>query len=208
MKSLQPARQLIRGVRLARLYPLLFVEDDVMSRRPPGPTDWLFGFGNVYRLRNDPLQFILDSGRTYGDIVSFRLPLPPFRLYLVNNPDLIHEVLIAKGKSFRKLAEHTRVLKQFAGNGLVASEGDFWLRQRRLVQPAFHARRMSRYAQVVVDHTRRMLERWRSGTEVNMPHEMRQLTAEIIVKALFDAELTGNAGRLTEARRADRKSVV
>ena len=169
-----------------------------MSRRPPGPTDWLFGFGNVNRLRKDPLRFILDLGRTYGDIASFRLPLPPFRLYLVNHPDLIREVLITKGKSFRKLEKHTRALKQFAGNGLVASEGDLWLRQRRLVQPAFHTRRMSRYAQVVVDHTRRMLEGWRSGTVVNMPDEMRQLTAAIIVKALFDAELTGNAARLTE----------
>ena len=69
-----------------------------MSRRPPGPTDWLLGFGNVYRLRKDPLRFILDSGRTYGDIASFRLPLPPFRLYLLNHPDLIREVLITKGR--------------------------------------------------------------------------------------------------------------
>src|SRR5712664_2190167 len=105
----------------------------------------------------------------------------PFRLYFVNHPELIRAVLITKGKNFRKLEEHTRVLKQFAGNGLVASEGDLWLRQRRLVQPAFHACRMSRYAQVVVDHTRRMLDSWRCGTIVNMPDEMRQLTAAIIV---------------------------
>jgi cytochrome P450 len=172
-----------------------------MSRLPPGPKDWLCGFGNVNRLRKDPLRFLLDLGRTYGDISRFRVPLPPFYIYLVNHSDLIRDVLIAKAKSFRKIAKATRVLKEIAGDGLLISEGDIWLRQRRLVQPAFHASRMSRYAEVVVAHTRRMLDGWQSGALLNMPEEMRQLTLAIIGKALFDVELTGKAAQLSEVSR-------
>ncbi len=169
-----------------------------MNRFPPGPKDWLFGFGNVYRLRQDPLRFVVDLGRTYGDIARFRLPLPPFYIWLVNQPDLIREVLITEGKNFHKVERHTQVLKQIVGNGLLISEGDLWLRQRRLIQPAFHAGRMSRYAQVVVAHTRRMLDGWQAGTVLNMPEEMRLLTLAIIAKSLFDVEPTGKAARLSE----------
>jgi cytochrome P450 len=172
-----------------------------MGRFPPGPKDWLFGFGNVNRLRKAPLRFLLELGRTYGDISRLRVPLPPFYIYLVNHSDLIRDVLIAKAKNYRKIAKATRVLKQIAGDGLLISEGDLWLRQRRLVQPAFHASRMSRYAAVVVAHTRRMLDGWQSGALLNMPEEMRQLTLAIIGKALFDVELTGKAAQLSEVSR-------
>lgn len=168
-----------------------------MSRYPSGPKDSFLGFGNAIRIWKNPLGFILDLG-SYGDISSCRLPLPPCRLYLVNHPDLVREVLITQAKTFCKLEKHTRVLKQFAGDGLLASEGELWKRQRRLVQPAFAARRMTHYAQVVVDHTRRMLDGWQSGALHNMPEEMRLLTLAIIAKALFDVELTGQAARLSE----------
>jgi cytochrome P450 len=181
-----------------------------MSRVPPGPKDWLCGLGNVNRLRKEPLRFLLDLGRTYGDFSRFRVPLPPFYIYLVNNPDLIRDVLVTRAKSFRKIAKATRVLKRIAGDGLLISEGDLWLRQRRLVQPAFHGSRMRRYAEVVVAHTRRMLDLWSRtgfkpvpphGALVNMPEEMRQLTLAIIARALFDVELTGRAAQLSEVSR-------
>lgn len=168
-----------------------------MNQLPPGPKDALLGLGNVMRLWKDPLGFLRELG-SYGDLASCRLPLPPCRLYLVNHPDLVREVLITQAKSFCKLEKQTRVLKQFSGDGLLASEGELWKRQRRLVQPAFAARRMGRYAQVVVDHTRRMLDGWQSGTVHNLPEDMRLLTLAIIAKALFDVELTGQAARLSE----------
>jgi cytochrome P450 len=170
-----------------------------MSRSPPGPTDWLGGLGNLVRLQKNPLRFLLELGQKYGDLACFRVPAPPFRVCLVNHPNLIRDVLLTKSKSFRKVEQHTQVIKQFAGNGLIASEGDLWLRQRRLVQPAFHARRMSRYAQAVVEHTRRLFDHWRPGTEINMLEEMTQLSLAIIAKTLFGVELTGKAARLSEA---------
>jgi cytochrome P450 len=179
-----------------------------MSRLPPGPKDWLLGFGNLNRLRKDPLGFVFDLGRKYGDISCFRVPLPPFYIWSLNHPDLIREFLVAKAKSFRKIEQATRVLKQIVGNGLLISEGDLWLRQRRLIQPAFHASRMTRYAQIVVERTRRRLDSWQSGALLDIPEEMRQLTLAIIAKALFDVELTGQAARLSEVSRILTKTTL
>src|SRR5262245_48008268 len=129
-----------------------------MSRQPPGPKDWLFGLSFVTAIQRRPLQFLTDLARTYGDVALFRVG--PIRSYLANHPGLIREVLVTRGKSFRKLERLKRVFAKIDGNGLINTEGDFWLRQRRLVQPAFQARRMDHYAQIAVEYTQRRLDRW------------------------------------------------
>jgi cytochrome P450 len=168
-----------------------------MKHDPPGPRDRLFGLTFLGRFRRQPLQFLSELARTYGDIVYLRLG--PFRTYLVNHPDHIREVLVAKSKTFVRLERQKRVFRKIDGNGLVSSEGDFWLRQRRLVQPAFAARRMERYAQVAVALTRRRLDAWPTETVIDLDFEMTQLTLEIIAKTLFDLDLTGAAAQLAEA---------
>jgi cytochrome P450 len=177
-----------------------------MTRYPPGPKDWFFGLSLIRHFRRRPLQFLTETARTYGDIVYFRVG--PFHYYLVNHPDLIREVLVTKGKSFRKLERQKRVFRKIDGNGLINSEGDFWLRQRRLVQPAFQSRRMGRYAQVAVDYTQRRLDGWPSGPVVNLEDEMTHLTLEIIAKTLFDVELTGEAARLGEVVDVLRETIM
>ena len=73
------------------------------------------------------------------------------------------------------------------------SDGDFWLRQRRLVQPAFHTRRFDNYAQATVDCTHRMLDRWTAGQSMDIADEMTHLTLHIIGRTLFDIELESDA---------------
>ncbi len=177
-----------------------------MSRYPDGPKDYCFGITLARRLRKDPLRFITELGRAYGDVAYLRMG--PVRMYLINNPQLIREVLVTKHKSFRRPPWVAKPLSKLDGNGLVLSEGDFWLRQRRLVQPAFSTRRFDGYAQVTVDTTRRMLERWSAGTTLNVADEMTQLTLEIIAKTLFGVELSGQAARLGEAVRVISESYV
>jgi cytochrome P450 len=178
-----------------------------MTRRyPPGPKGHLLGLNLARRFRGDPLAFISEIGRSYGDIAYFRMG--PVRAYFVNHPKLIRETLVTKNKIFRRPSWVIGPLQKLDGNGLVLSDGDFWLRQRRLVQPAFSTKRFDGYGQVTVDYTRRMLDRWSSGTSFDVADEMTRLTLEIISKTLFGLEVSATATRLGEAVRVISESFV
>jgi cytochrome P450 len=177
-----------------------------MNRRPPGPKDWLFGLTFVAHFRRRPLHFLTELARTHGDVVYFRVG--PARSYLVNHPDLIREVLVTRARNFRKLERQKRVFRKIDGNGLINSEGEFWLRQRRLMQPAFQSRRLARYAQVVVDCARRRLEAWPDRAVVNLEDEMTQLSLEVITRTLFGVELAGEAARLAEVTEVLRETIM
>lgn len=74
---------------------------------------------------------------SYGDVSHFQVG--PIRAYLVNHPDLLRELLIAKADLIRKLPHQMKVMEQIEGNGMLVSDGEHWRKQRRLLQPAFHA---------------------------------------------------------------------
>jgi cytochrome P450 len=165
---------------------------------PPGPPVHPFT-GNLAELRADRLNFLHHVAHTYGDFVPIRLLRRT--AILLNRPDYIEEVLVTQKRHFIK-ARGTRSLRALLGNGLLVSEGDFWRRQRRLVQPAFHRDRVAAYSQMMVEYTGRMLARWQPGQTLDLHHEMMGVTLAIVAKALFDAEVSDAAsdvGRSLEA---------
>jgi cytochrome P450 len=172
---------------------------------PPGPRDWLFGLTLGRRLFREPLSFLLEVARRYGDIVH--LHLGPVRSYVINHPHLIREVLVTKGKHFRKWEGQKRVFRKIDGEGLINSEGDFWLRQRRLIQKAFQQRRLARYAETMVELTRRRLDRWTAGTATNLEQEMSQLSLEITGETLFGVNLSEQAAWLGETAETLRETL-
>src|SRR5438093_5388360 len=101
---------------------------------------------NLLAMRRDPIGFFTKLAREFGDFVRFNVGAGNF--HLANHPDLIREVLIAKDREFTRwyAVDIGRVL----GNGLFVSEGDFYMRQRRLAQPAFHRPRIAGYAETMV----------------------------------------------------------
>ncbi|OAI40652.1 hypothetical protein AYO40_04600 [Planctomycetaceae bacterium SCGC AG-212-D15] len=151
------------------------------------------------RFKRDILGFLTGLHRDYGDLVYIRLG--PYRSYWVFHPDLAREVLVSKAKLFRRKGRQVDVLKQWNRNSLVISDGDDWLRQRRLVQPAFNPRRFAGYAEVMVRAAERLAERWQAAnpSEIEINSAMTDLTLAIIAKTLFDVDVSDESRKLGEA---------
>jgi cytochrome P450 len=159
---------------------------------PPGPKGTLIG-GNIRQVGPRRVDFFLKLAQTYGPVASFRIGRR--RLFLVSDPDLIEQVLVTDARHYIKHFG-ARVFKPVLGNGLVTSEGDFWLRQRRLIQPAFLKARVLSYAPVMAELTQAMLERWEPGAKVDIEREFSHLTSAIALKALFGLEDHGDREQL------------
>ncbi len=169
--------------------------------RAPGPRGHLLT-GNLPEFRHDLLGFLTRCAREYGDFVAFRLG--PRRLILLSDPDSIDYVLVTAARNFTKHFA-LRMNSLLLANGLLTSEGDFWLRQRRLIQPAFQRDRVSAYGGVMVAYTERLLAGWRDGETRDLHAEMMRLTLEIVAKTLFDADVgdhTSNVGAALEVAMA------
>ena len=115
-----------------------------------------------------------------------------FKTIFINHPDLIEEVLVTNARRYSK-GRVLRANKHVFGEGLLTSEGEFWLRQRRLAQPAFHRARIASYAATMVEYSQRLLETWRDGEERDAHQEMMRLTLQIVGKTLFDADVEKDA---------------
>jgi cytochrome P450 len=156
---------------------------------PPGPGGSTFAFLFGDR-RRDPLVFFTRLTRDYGDVAL--LTLFRFRTLFINHPDDIEDVLVNKARKFEK----GRVMKanmRLFGEGLLTSEGDFWLRQRRLAQPAFHRGRIAAYGATMVESAERAMLGWKSGEVRDIHEEMMQITLQVVGKTLFNTDLTGDA---------------
>jgi cytochrome P450 len=163
---------------------------------PPGPNGGFFS-GTVHQLRHNRLQFLTSLRDSYGDIVHFRAGLQ--HAYLLNHLDYIQQVLVKQPDSFYKSEALKRNTRKSIGNGLLTSEGEFHKRQRRLVQPALHHHRIETYAQVMVDHTLRMLGGWCSGEQHDIHHDMMELTMQIVARTLFGSDVSADASALGKA---------
>lgn len=159
----------------------------VKGKTVPGPRGYPF-VGILPKLRRDPLKFFVDAARDYGSIV--RLQFGSIASYLITHPDYIKHVLQDNYLNYKK--GHNQV-EDFLGNGLASSDGDFWRRQRRLIQPAFHNKKIASLANTITDNTAVMLDRWRiplqRGEPIDIETEMARLTQQIILKTMFTTNL-------------------
>jgi len=156
---------------------------------PPGPSEGLKRW-SLGPLNNSPLEYFTMVARKFGDIAGLRVL--NFKTIFINHPDLIEEVLVTNARKYSK-GRVLRANRHVVGDGLLTSEGDFWLRQRRLAQPAFHRARINSYATTMVEYTERLLKDWKSGQERDAHQEMMRLTLQIVGKTLFDADVERDA---------------
>ena len=143
-------------------------------------------------LRSGWLAFLLDMWRTQGDLPKLRTGLG--NVLMVIHPEHVRHISITARQSFDKLNsyETTRVL--LLGDGLIASNGALWKRQRRLMASFFSPRSIEQYYPVMLAAAEATAQRWepiaRTGTPIDMINEMMLVTARIIVQSMFGADVT------------------
>ena len=143
--------------------------------RPPGPRRPLLGA--LISPGRDPLKLFRHFAATYGDVVHFRLGSE--RVFFINHPQHIRDVLVTNQRNFTKSRGLERA-KKLLGEGLLTSEGAAHLRQRRLLQPAFHRDRIAAYASVMVEHASRQQSRWQDASTIDISKEMMRVTLRIV----------------------------
>ncbi|MCI0547566.1 MAG: cytochrome P450 [Candidatus Rokubacteria bacterium] len=166
------------------------------SATPPGPKG-LPLVGSLLDFGREPLGFLTACARDHGDMVAF--DLAGWRTFLLNHPDLAGYVLLGNHRNFVKHRFFWRHVEAIFGQGLLTSEGDFWLRQRRLMAPAFHGQRLTAYGRTMVEFAERRVADWRDGEVRNVHTEMMALTMEIVAECLFGAEMAADAARIGRA---------
>ncbi|HSB60206.1 MAG TPA: cytochrome P450, partial [Vicinamibacteria bacterium] len=140
--------------------------------------------------------FYARCAREYGDVVPFRLARR--QVVMLNHPDAIEEVLVTQARHFTK-TPILRLLRPLLGDGLLLSEGDVWLRQRRLVQPAFHRQRIAAFGDTMAALAERAGAAWKDGAVLDVHAAMMGLTQAIVAKTLFDADVTDEAHKVGDA---------
>ncbi|HEY6464239.1 MAG TPA: cytochrome P450, partial [Polyangiaceae bacterium] len=154
--------------------------------------------GHVLSYVRDPFAFFVRAARL-GPFA--RVDLAGMRAVMVNDPDLVEAICVTQNRSFHK-DRFAQDLQRVLGMGLLTSDGDFWRRQRRLAQPAFHRERIAGYAKTMVDLTRATADRWRAGEVRDAHADMMELTLAIVGRTLFGAELGARAREIGEALEA------
>lgn len=156
--------------------------------------------GNTLQLQRDPLAFLMRAAAEYGDVARYRLGNVTF--YQINHPDGAQRILQDNHHNYIK-GDLFDIIRQLAGYGLFTSEGDLWLRQRRLMQPSFHRRRIAGFAEVMTRRTLEMLAHWDvrsdSGRPLDVADELTGLTMAIISETMFGNRLDEDTHAVSQA---------
>jgi cytochrome P450 len=155
---------------------------------PPGPKGYP-KLGNFPELLYDPFGFLNKCNRDYGDVIYLRVLKRS--IYFLNHPDYIEEVLVKKSNKFAK-PNFGDTFRLIVGNGLLTSEGNFWHRQRQLIQPSFHRQRFAHYGESIIAYTNDLLTTWQDGEIRSIYQDMKRLALESIAKILFQGDMPHN----------------
>ncbi|KZE82206.1 cytochrome P450 [Paenibacillus elgii] len=162
----------------------------------PGPKGLPLS-GNLLAFRKDPLAFLMKARQQYGDVAHIRFG-PSRHVYLISDPEQIKEVLLTKQSAFRK-AKGLQTAKAVVGEGILTSEGEKHMRQRRLMQPSFRKDRIGSYAEAMIDYGEKMLASWKSGETRDIMDDMMQLTLDIITHTMFGTSITNGVNDISHA---------
>lgn len=163
--------------------------------RPPGPAGLELALSIALRGESAPMVFERFL-REYSGLAHFNRGSE--HVYLTSDPDLVVEVFQNQGRHTIKppVLQSARAV---LGEGLLTAEGDHHLRQRRLLQPAFHRDRIASYARTMVAETETHIAGWRAGQQIDVSADMSRLTLQIVGQTLFGVDMSGSAREVAEA---------
>jgi len=177
------------------IVPQVDIHRSKSSKFPAGPS--MRGRLLTGRLfRETTADFMLQNASRYGDLVHYTAV--GRHVYQLNHPDLVQDFFL------RDAGRHNRgvVMRRarvVLGYGLSTSEEPVHMRQRRLMQPAFHRQRIAAYGEVISDYTSQMTSKWQDGAEVDLHAEMLLLALRIVGKCLFDTNVESEVRRIAAA---------
>jgi len=173
------------------------------AQTQPPEAELQFDIGST----DDSLERMIELFARLGDIYRVFVPARGSYTYVIHHPDDVKRVLLSNHRNYTKGVGLDRV-RILLGKGIMTSEGELWKRQRYMMQPFFHRRTVTEFAQRIAAVNERRLERWeqraRAGEIVNLTDEMSELTLEIVLRAIFGLDLD----RLTEQLGANPFEVV
>jgi enediyne biosynthesis protein E7 len=141
---------------------------------------------------DDSLERMVALFARCGDTYRVFSPTRKAYTYVVHHPDDVKRVLVSNHRNYTKGMGLDRV-KILLGKGLMTSEGDLWKRQRYMMQPFFHRRVITEFAQTLDSANDRFIARWDAlaarGEPVNITDEMSELTLDIVLRSIFGRDL-------------------
>lgn len=157
-----------------------------MKNQPP-ESDLQFDVGST----DDSLQRMSELAASLGDVYRVYAPGRKSHTWVINHPDDVKRVLVSNHRNYTKGTGLDRV-KILLGNGIMTSEGDFWKRQRYMMQPMFHRRVITEFARVIDAANDRFIAKWEAqatrGEPVNVTEDMSELTLEIVLRSIFGTD--------------------
>jgi len=158
------------------------------ANRTPPEAELQFDVGST----DDSLERMIELFARHGDTYRVYVPARRSYTYVVHHPDDVKRVLVANHRNYTKGVGLDRV-KILLGKGIMTSEGELWKRQRYIMQPLFHRRVITGFAELIAQANDRWIERWeglaRRGELINLTDEMSELTLEIVLRSVFGRDL-------------------
>ncbi|MDY7082048.1 MAG: cytochrome P450, partial [Halobacteria archaeon] len=155
------------------------------ERTPPGPSGLPF-IGNTLKYVRDPCEFREKCVEEYGDVIDMNMLAGD---YMVTQPEHVEQILVTERDKFGKPEFIKNGLGHFLGDGLLASEGELWRRQRQLMQPVFFGDKINEYDDIMADNSERWVRKWEDGEVYNIEHEMKDLSLRILIESMFGADI-------------------
>lgn len=169
--------------------------DEKVFNLPPSAEGETF-IGSARDFANDPLAFFEEYIPKYGELfqiksIFFRFISQFERVVIVSNPDMVKHIMQDNNRNYIKSFGY-RVLKVLLGEGLLTSEGDFWRKQRKLIQPGFHRERLSSFVHIYADLGQELVDKWNQvedGADVDVSKDFMVTTLNIVSRSMFSTDV-------------------